>query len=427
MKVRLVTLGCKVNTYESEAVAELLEARDYEIIEKGKADVYIVNSCMVTATAEQKSRQQIRRLFRENQEGVIVVMGCLSALKPEEIAAIDGVVITIGTKDRDKIPDLLDVYFKNKERFRPQRADLVSSQYDNLSLTSFRSHQRAFLKIEDGCDNFCTYCIIPYARGPVRSKPKELVIEEARRLAKSHPEIVLTGIHTGGYGKDLANYTFPDLLSDLEKIPDLNRIRLSSIEINEISDELIRVIKESKKIVRHLHIPLQSGSNRILKLMNRHYDREVYLKKIDELRAAIQGLALTSDVIAGFPGETEMDFNDTLDLIETVRFNELHVFPYSKRTGTVAANYQGEVPSEIIKIRARRLIEAGERLAKAKIREKEGQILKVIAERKLDGYLQGHSEEYIHIRFAGPETLIATEVQVRLIREEYPLSLGELV
>ncbi|NLZ61522.1 MAG: tRNA (N(6)-L-threonylcarbamoyladenosine(37)-C(2))-methylthiotransferase MtaB, partial [Acholeplasmataceae bacterium] len=325
MKVRLVTLGCKVNTYESEAVAELLEARNYEIIEKGKADIYIVNSCMVTATAEQKTRQQIRRLFRENQEGVIVVMGCLSALKPEEIAAIDGVVITIGTKDRDKIPDLLDAYFENNERFRPQRADLVSSQYDNLSLTSFRSHQRAFLKIEDGCDNFCTYCIIPYARGPVRSKPKELVIEEARRLAKSHPEIVLTGIHTGGYGKDLANYTFPDLLSDLEKIPDLNRIRLSSIEINEISDELIRVIKESKKIVRHLHIPLQSGSNRILKLMNRHYDREVYLKKIDELRAAIQGLALTSDVIAGFPGETEMDFNDTLDLIETVRFNELHI------------------------------------------------------------------------------------------------------
>jgi len=426
MRVRFVTLGCKVNTYESEAVWELLEKDGYERCDRGKADVYIVNTCMVTRTAEQKSRQQIRHLNRENNEAAIVVMGCLSALKEDEIATTHGVVITIGTKDRNKIPGLLKDYFQDKKKYRAPKEDLQPLAYDNLSLSKFQSHQRAFLKIEDGCDNFCSYCIIPYTRGRVHSKPREVVLEEASLLARTHSEIVLTGIHTGGYGKDLNGYNFNDLLRDLDRIPGLKRVRISSIEISELTMEVIETIKNSKKIVPHLHVPLQSGSDKILKLMNRHYDKEAYLAKINELKANLPNLALTTDVIVGFPGETETDFSETLKLIETIGFNELHVFPYSKRTMTAAALFSGEIQGPIKKERAKRLIDLGTKLAKEKIKEKEGQFLNVIAEQKKDGFLDGHSEEYIHVRFQGSDTLIGTVVKVKLIKEDYPLSYGEI-
>ncbi len=426
MKVRFVTLGCKVNAYETEAVWELLANRGYERVDAGRADVYIINTCMVTATAEQKSRQAARHLFRENPRAVIVVMGCLVALKPEDTAAIDGVVISLGTRDRDKIPDLLDEYFQTK---RPISLAVPPSEqvaYDNLTISAFSDHQRAFLKIEDGCDNFCSYCIIPYARGRVRSKPRNLVLQEARELARHHVEIVLTGIHTGGYGKDLDNYTFADLLAELEQIEAIRRIRISSIEINELTPAIINLIATSKKIVRHLHVPLQSGSDRILKRMNRHYDVAAYGAKIAQLRRAIPELSLTTDVIAGFPGETAADFAATYDFVKTIGYQELHVFPYSKRTGTAAAAFLDEIDAIIKKDRVRQLLELGLTMAKAAIRAKEGSILPVIVEREVEGMLQGHSDSYIHLRFSGPRELIGKEVSVRLLREAYPLSLGEL-
>lgn len=428
MKVALITLGCKVNAYETEAVWEKFQQAGYERVEPDEAaDIYVINTCMVTNTAEQKSRQMIRHPLKYNREAIIVVMGCLTQLKAKEVLAIAGVKIVLGTKHRDLIPELVQKHLASGLAINYVSDNPKAEVYDNLVINDFFDHQRAFLKIEDGCNNFCSYCIIPYARGRVRSKPKDMVLEEAKELAKKHAEIILTGIHTGGYGEDLEGYGFADLLQDLEGLEGLNRIRISSIEINELTEEVIRIIEKSPRIVRHLHVPLQSGSDKILKLMNRKYTTEKYAEKIRELRKRIPDLALTTDVIVGFPGEEAEDFHTTYSLIEALAFNELHVFPYSNRSGTVAAKMTPEVDGLVKKDRVRRLLELNERLAKTAIKRQEGKILKVVAEREQDGFLTGHSRSYVHVRFEGPSSLVGKEVKVFLEKEAYPLSKGKLI
>jgi threonylcarbamoyladenosine tRNA methylthiotransferase MtaB len=428
MKIALTTLGCKVNTYETEAVWELLDRRGYTRVEPNEwADVYLINTCLVTNTGEAKSRQMIRHPLKINPNAVLVVMGCLAELKPESIANIENVKIIVGTKDRDRIPDLLDDYFSKGFCHREVQHLENEEPYDNLTLSAFSSQQRAFLKIEDGCNNFCSYCIIPYARGRVRSKAKESVLNEARILAKKHPEIILTGIHTGGYGSDFSDYGFPDLLEDLDRIPEIKRLRISSIEINELTDRVIGIIASSHQICSHLHIPLQSGTDRILRLMNRKYDTESFRNRLNSLRKAIPELAITTDVIVGFPGETDADFRETCEYVREIGFSELHVFPFSPRSGTVASQLPGMVSGLIKKERVATLIAIGNTLAKQAIHRQLGQILHVVVEREHQGLLQGHSRNYVQLVFPGKIELIGKEVAVRLIAEDYPMSRGMLI
>lgn len=429
MKVAFQTLGCKVNAYETEAVMELFKNKDYEIVDYDDySDVYIVNSCMVTNSGERKSKQMIRRPLRENKDAIIIVMGCLSQLKGKQMLDIPGVKIVLGTKNRHKIIDYLNEYLATKKVLNYSEDLDKKEKFENLSVNDFKHHQRAFVKIQDGCNNFCTYCIIPYTRGRVRSKDRDLIIQDIRHLVKNgHKEIVLTGIHTGGYGEDLKDYSFADLLRDLEPIEGLKRIRISSIEITELDSEVLEVIKKSEKIVNHIHIPLQSGSERILKLMNRKYTKAEFKEKIEEIRDVFGDIAITTDVIVGFPGESEDDFQEMVEFIRLIEFQELHVFPYSMRQGTLAAKMPNQVDGRVKKDRVHRLLTLSDELKLTYYQKQMNQVKKIIIEQEKDGYLVGHSRDYVSVKVKGNHSLIGEEVDVRLINVDFPDMLGEVL
>ncbi len=428
MKVAFYTLGCKVNSYETEAIREIFIENGYEIVDfEEYSDVYIINSCMVTNIGERKSKKYIRRPLQQNKEAIIIVMGCLSQLKAEEILQIEGVKIVLGTKNRDQILTYLDEYLET--RLPLNKVEILENKelYDNLFIGDFKNHQRAFLKIQDGCNNFCSYCIIPYTRGRIRSKAKNRVLQEARLLVQSgHVEIVLTGIHTGGYGQDLTNYSFADLLRDLEAVEGLKRIRISSIEITELTDEVITVIKSSQKIVNHLHIPLQSGSDRILKQMNRKYNTKEYLEIIEKLKNQIPGLAITTDIIVGFPSETEEDFQEQYQIIEQVKFQELHVFPYSKREGTVASRMPDQINGDVKRRRVNQLLDLSKQLKDNYIKTQLGTVHQVIPEQRKNGVLQGHTRDYILVRIQGDKSMIGQLIDVELTDYDGTYCYGEI-
>ncbi|MDT8336816.1 MAG: tRNA (N(6)-L-threonylcarbamoyladenosine(37)-C(2))-methylthiotransferase MtaB [Candidatus Izemoplasmatales bacterium] len=422
MKVAFHTLGCKVNSYETEAVMEKFIAKGYEIVNYDDfSDVYVVNSCMVTNAGEKKSKQIIRRPHNYNPKAIIIVMGCLTQLKAEEILEIEGVKIVLGTKNRDLIVDYLETYLKEKKPLNMVSPLETKENYDPLAIIDFKTQKRAFLKIQDGCNNFCTYCIIPYTRGRIRSKTKDVILEEVKHLVENgHIEVVLTGIHTGGYGEDLNDYSFAELLKDLESISGLKRIRISSIEITEIDDEILSVIAKSHKIVHHLHVPLQSGANRILKLMNRKYTTKEYQSIIETIRNKIPDVAFTTDVIVGFPGETDEDFEEAYNFIKNIKFQELHVFPYSRRQGTIADKMPNQVDGRLKKDRVHRLIELSDKLMEIHVKKSIGSIHYVIAEQVKEGFLVGHSRDYIALKFIGNENLLGQEVKVKIISADKP-------
>jgi threonylcarbamoyladenosine tRNA methylthiotransferase MtaB len=429
LKVALLTLGCKVNSYETEAVWELLEKEGYDRVEwNDQSDVFIINTCSVTNTGEAKSRKMIRHAVATNPQAIVVVMGCFSQLKVSEVLAIQGVSIAIGTNHRDQIPSMIKKYIVEHKPISLVEDLSPKEAYDNLAIDHFVHHQRAFLKIQDGCNNFCSYCIIPYARGRIRSKAPEIVMNEALRLVESgFKEIILTGIHTGGYGQDLKNYRFSDLLKDLEKIDGLKRLRISSIEISELTEDVLEVIRHSKIIVNHLHIPLQSGSERILHLMNRKYTKNDYMSKIAEIRQIRKGIAITTDVIVGFPSETEAEFNEMMDFIRAMEFSELHVFPFSKRDGTLAASMANQIDGTIKKQRVNDLISLSNELSKKYSELFIGQTLEVIPESISEGYLLGHSDNYLSLRFKGHLDLVGQIVQVKLNHIENLTLFGEII
>ncbi|MBU1145517.1 MAG: tRNA (N(6)-L-threonylcarbamoyladenosine(37)-C(2))-methylthiotransferase MtaB [Firmicutes bacterium] len=429
MKVAFTTLGCKVNSYETEAVWELLQKEGYERVEFNQfSDIYIINTCMVTNTGEAKSRKMIRHPQSINSNAITIVMGCLTQLKAKEILEIPGVKIVLGTKNRDLIGEYLKEYLEILYPLNKVDPLLKNEKYDELQIDDFVHHQRAFLKIQDGCNNYCSYCIIPFARGRVRSKPASIILKEAQSLVqKGHKELILTGIHTGGYGEDLKGYSFLDLLKELEQVQNLKRIRISSIEISELTPELIDFISTSKKIVNHLHIPLQSGSDKILKLMNRKYTLQEFYQKVELIRKKIKNVAITTDVIVGFPSETGVDFQDTISFIKKVNFQELHVFGFSKRTGTLAALLKEEVPSLIKKNRVNQLIDLSCDLAKEFIKENLNLPINVIVEQEKDGYFVGHTSNYIFVKFKGQHISIGDEVTLQIIKEDYPLSFAQII
>ncbi len=429
MKVAFNTLGCKVNSYETEAIIEQFEQAGHEIVNFDEySDIYIVNTCMVTNAGERKSKKIIKRPMKLNSDAIVIVMGCLTQLKAEEVLNIDGVKVVLGTKNRDKIIEYLDEYLIKLKKLNKVEKLTSDERFDNLFISDFKNHQRAFLKIQDGCNNFCSYCIIPYTRGRVRSKLPNIVIEEAKKLvASGHIEIVLTGIHTGGYGEDLKDYSFTDLLADLDKIDGLKRIRISSIEITELTDSVINVIKKSKKIVNHIHIPLQGGNDKLLKAMNRKYTTIEYMKFINKLKANIDNLVVTTDVIVGFPGETEVDFLDTIAFIKEVGFQELHVFPYSRREGTVASKMKNQIDGAIKKARVHKLLDLSDSLKSKYILSQIGKIHRVIPEQVKDGYLQGHTRDYILVKMKSDNNLIGSEIQVKISEYNGSECFGDIV
>ena len=399
------TLGCKVNTYETEGMLELFEKDGYTSKNfDEKADVYVINTCTVTNTGDQKSRQMIRKAKRTNPDAIIAVVGCYAQVSSDEVKAIDGVDIVIGTQHRNKIVDYVNEYKAKKEAIIDVEDVMNLHQFERLKIFSYENRTRAFMKIQDGCNKFCTYCIIPYARGGIRSCNPQEVLEQAQRLVDNgFKEIVLTGIHTAGYGNDLEDYSFYDLLNDLtHKVNGLKRLRISSIEMGQITPEIIRLIDESPIIVDHLHIPIQSGCDKILKRMNRTYTTSEFEEKLNALKKGLPSLSVTTDVIVGFPGETEEDFMTTYNWIKKNHFNQLHVFPYSPRKNTPAEKFKEQVPGDVKKDRVRRLMTLSDELRTEFASWQMGKDLEVLFEEEKDGYMQGHASNYLLVKVKDP-------------------------
>ena len=359
MKVGIYTLGCKVNTYESEFVSSLLQNHGYEMCDFNDiCDIYIVNTCTVTNTSDVKSRKIIRQAKKRNPNACVVAMGCFIQADKDNI--IEEVDIAIGNKDKSKIVELIEKYLKDKERTIDLH-DGFDDNFEDMFIEKYNNRTRAFVKIQDGCENFCSYCIIPFVRGKCRSKEFSVAIKEIKTLVNNgFKEIVLTGIHTGNYGVDI-NTNFAELLREIGKIDGLCRLRISSIEFNELTDEVLEFIKDNDVIVNHLHIPMQAASNNVLKLMNRKYNLEFFINRINKIKSIKNDISITTDIIVGFPGETEEDFNSGIEVIKKLGFAKLHVFPYSKRNGTKASLME-QIPEEIKKKRARSLLQLSKEL-----------------------------------------------------------------
>lgn len=429
------TLGCKVNHYETEAIWQLFKDAGYDRSEyESKADVYVINTCTVTNTGDKKSRQVIRRAIRKNPDGVICVTGCYAQTSPAEIMAIPGVDIVVGTSDRVKMLDYIEQFKNERQPINGVSNIMKARVYEELDVPAFTDRTRASLKIQEGCNNFCTFCIIPWARGLMRSRDPKEVIKQAQQLVDAgYKEIVLTGIHTGGYGEDMKDYNFAMLLRDLDtQVHGLKRIRISSIEASQITDEVIEVLDQSDKIVRHLHIPIQSASNTVLKRMRRKYTMEFFAERLTRLKQALPGLAVTSDVIVGFPGETDEEFMETYNFIKEHKFSELHVFPYSKRTGTPAARMDEQVDEEIKNERVHQLIALSDQLAKEYASVYEDEVLEVIPEElyKEDpesGLYVGYTDNYLKVVFPATEEMVGKIVKVKMTKAGYPYSEGQFV
>ncbi|MCY1568390.1 tRNA (N(6)-L-threonylcarbamoyladenosine(37)-C(2))-methylthiotransferase MtaB [Staphylococcus pettenkoferi] len=425
------TLGCKVNHYETEAIWQLFKEADYDRVDfNTNADVFVINTCTVTNTGDKKSRQIIRRAIRQNPEAVVCVTGCYAQTSPAEIMDIPGVDVVVGTQDRTKLLDYIEQYKKEREPINGVGNIMKNRTYEELEVPYFTDRTRASLKIQEGCNNFCTFCIIPWARGLMRSRDPEKVVEQASQLVDSgYKEIVLTGIHTGGYGQDLKNYNLAQLLRDLETVDGLERIRISSIEASQLTDEVIDVIAHSNKVVRHLHIPLQSGSDSVLKRMRRKYSMAHFSERLTKLHEVLPGLAVTSDVIVGFPGETEEEFQQTYDFIVDHHFSELHVFPYSPRIGTPAARMDDQVDENVKNERVHRLINLSDQLAKSYASNFDQEVLEVIPEEEgaQPGTLIGYADNYMKVQFEADPSLIGELVKVKITRADYPMNQGEVL
>lgn len=425
--VAFCTLGCKVNTYESSAMLRSFVLAGYQEVDfKEVADVYVINTCTVTNTGDSKSRQMIRKAIRNNPKATICVVGCYSQIAPQEIAEITGVSIVLGTQYRDQIVTLVNQFEQTKQIIVKIDSVMNLQKFEDLNIDRFKN-TRAFLKIQDGCNNFCTYCIIPYARGRVRSRSKESVLLQAQTLVDNgYVEIVLTGIHTAGYGLDLEDYDFYQLLVDLVKVKGLKRLRISSIETSQITPEIIDLITNNPIVVEHLHVPLQSGCDATLQRMNRKYTTKQFLEKMQKIRSMLPNIAFTTDVIVGFPGETEEEFQTTYHFIKEVNFSELHVFPYSPRKNTPAASMKDQVNDQVKHQRVERLLSLSKQLQAEFCKKQVGKQLEVLIE-KVDGeYVIGHAGNYLKVKVKGSQEMIATIVTV-LIEEYQDILIGRVI
>lgn len=406
-KVAFHTLGCKVNTYETDAMEQMLLSHGYEIVSfENQADIYIINTCSVTNMADRKSRQMLHKAKKKNPNAVVVAAGCYVQAAPKEVLADAGVDLVIGNNRKQDLVQILEDYFK--EHREEAVIDINKEQeYEELELDFVSDHTRAYIKVQDGCNQFCSYCIIPYTRGRVRSRAKQDVISEIKRIAKNGTkEVVLTGIHLSSYGKDLKDGTdLLDLIKAVQEVNGIQRIRLGSLEPRIITLEFAQELRKLDKFCPHFHLSLQSGCEATLKRMNRHYTPEEYYEKCELLREVFEHPAITTDVIAGFPGETEEEFEETYKFLEKVNFYEMHVFKYSKRKGTRAAEMENQVPEPIKTKRSNILLELTRECSKRYRSFWIGREVNVLLEEKivLDGevYTVGHTKEYVKAAVKG--------------------------
>ena len=392
-------LGCKVNAYELSAISSLLIKEGFKE-DNENPDVVIINTCSVTATADQKSRQHIRKMQKLYPNAIIAVMGCYAQGNYKFIEEEIKPTIILGTSHRKDVVELIKQALNDHQYKTLIEENTRQFEYEELGITSYSENVRAFLKIQDGCNNFCTYCIVPFRRGKMRSRNKENVIKEAKYLVEQgYQEIVLSGIHVGGYGQDLKDCSFSDLVEELSNIPNLKSLRISSIEESEIDDKLIRLIQTRDNLAKHLHIPLQAGSNHVLKMMNRKYTREQFMSRIQEIKKLVPNVMISGDVIVGFPQESEEDFMETYNLCKEC-FDMLHVFPYSQRPGTYAARMEGQISPEVKKDRSKRLLELSNELYHAYASKFIGQDVTVLIEKydeKQQTYF-GHTSNYLEVK-----------------------------
>lgn len=396
----IITLGCKVNQYESEAVEEIFQARGYEK-KPNNADIYVINTCTVTNMSDRKSRQMISRARRDNPEAVIAVMGCYSQVKPEEVAAIEGVDVVLGSRNKEEVVDLCENVLQNKKAIDKVLSFSETKTIEELEISNQEAMTRAYMKIQDGCNMYCSYCLIPYARGNIASRDMDSIKKEAKRLAQNgYKEIVLTGIHVASYGKDLRNGTsLIDVIEEVSKTDGIERIRLSSMEPRHITRDFLERMKATEKACDHFHLSLQSGSDEILKAMNRKYDTKIFKEKVDLIREVFPNAGLTTDIIVGFPTETEKNHEETKDFVKEIKFAKTHLFKYSKRNGTKAASMKPEVNGNIKKERLKEL-EAIEEVNRLNfLKNQIGKTLSVLFESKSDmeGFKSGYSTNYLRV------------------------------
>lgn len=398
--VAFTTLGCRVNQYDTDAMRGLFIQNGYTPVEfDEKADIYVINTCSVTNMGERKSRQLIRKAKRTNEDAYIIVTGCYAQLAPEAIAAIDGVNLVIGTNNRHRVVELVEQLESTEKQISIVRNIMEQATFEEMPLYGNEIDKaRAFMKIQEGCNNYCTFCIIPYTRGKLKSRRVEDIVKEAKRLVEhGYHEIVLTGIHLGNYGIELPEKpNLAHVVKALLEIPGLERIRLGSIESVEVSEELVDLMANDPRFCTHLHLPLQAGSDHILKLMNRHYNLQEFKDLIARLRSRIPGLAITTDIIAGFPGETDEDFEETMKTVEEIGFTHIHAFPYSKREGTPAATMEDQVPEAVKKTRVALLNSLGQKGLQKFAEQMIGKPAEILIEREEDDYYLGFTNEYIH-------------------------------
>lgn len=423
MKVAIQSLGCKVNLYESEYITDQFQKAGYEIVPFQEiADVYIINTCSVTNTSDVKSRKVIHQAIRRNPDACIVAIGCF--IEANHDYHEDGVDILLGNANKSKVLEYVERYWQTKQKAN-YFVTPIPEKFDDMTMSTFLGRTRAFIKIQDGCENFCSYCIIPYVRGKCRSKNFQTVLEEIQNYVQhGYKEVVLTGIHTGNYGVDLGT-DFAALLREIVKINGLVRLRISSIEITELTDEVLQIIRDNDVIVDHLHIPLQAGSDKILRLMNRKYDLAYFKQKMEQIREIRPDISLTTDIIVGFPFETEEDFQDTLSFVREVQFSKVHVFPYSRRSGTVAADMAEQVPGDVKKDRVRRLLALSKELETEYMKKFIGKTLPVLMEVNRTDYSLGHTSNYLLVKVPG-EYQSEDLVDVIITDVSYPYCLGEV-
>ncbi len=422
-------LGCKVNQYESEAIAELFAERGYDIVDiDDVADVYIINTCTVTNFGDKKSRQLIRKVKRQNPEAIVAAVGCYAQTAPEEIKKIEGVNLIIGTKGRKDIVELVESYKPEMGVVCTVGKIAGEREFERLSINKLADRTRAYLKIQDGCSQFCSYCIIPYARGPIRSRNPEDIMDEVHILAENgFKEIILTGIHVASYGKDLKGTSLIDIIRSVQETEGIERIRFSSVEPNIITKKFMSELSKMDKVCDHFHLSLQSGCDRTLKRMNRRYDSDGYMRAVELIKKYMPDAALTTDIIAGFPGETEEDFEESLKFAEKVGFSKIHAFPYSPKRGTPAAVMPDQIQNAVKNERTARLIELSDRMGHEFISGFVGKTMPMLYEREIkDGIYEGYTTNYIRVSAESGRNLKNNIVNTELLRVENEGAFGRI-
>lgn len=420
-KAASFALGCKVNQYESEAIAELFQEKGYEIVDIDEvADVYVINTCTVTNFGDKKSRQLIRKVKRQNENAIVCVVGCYAQTAPQELMKVEGVNLVLGTKDRAQIVEMVENY-KVENGVESHVSDIMKERlFEPLSIQKLANRTRAYLKIQDGCSQYCSYCIIPYARGPIRSREPQDVIAEVKRLAENgFKEVVLTGIHVASYGKDRRDTSLLEILRQVHEVEGIDRIRFSSIEPNVVTEEFAQAIADMPKVCDHFHLSLQSGCDKTLKEMNRKYDTEKYRQAAATLRKYLPEVALTTDIIAGFPGETEEDFQASYDFAKEIGFAKIHAFPYSPKKGTPAAARKDQLLNAVKADRSHRLIELSDKMADDFIQAYVGKEVEVLFERAIgEGVYEGHTTNYIKVKATSEKDLTNVICTVAVTKAE---------